>query len=228
MTAPKAPAQKQFVASNFSFELDGLPGARVSRIDSFTVKQPVVSDDVGSVRDAPVEIGRVEFPNLRVTISELDAGPWGDWAQDFLVKGNNDDSHEKTGVIVFLAPNRKAELGRIVLHNVGIFAFRRAAAVAGPGRARRRRSLLRADGVPGREAGARAGARSPAAPHAGSLAAREPAAALRLGRGVVELVVVVEGGFVRLGELAALQRDVGGAADLLPWSPQPGGCPGRS
>ena len=47
--------------------------------------------------------GRIDFPNLRVTISELDAGPWGDWAQDFLVKGNNDDSHEKSGAIVFLA-----------------------------------------------------------------------------------------------------------------------------
>jgi phage tail-like protein len=131
VTAPKTPAQKQFVASNFRFELDELPGGRVSRIDSFTVKQPVVTDDIGSIRDVPVEPGRIDFPNLRVTISELDAGPWGDWAQDFLVKFNNDDSHEKSGAIVFLAPNRKAELGRIVLHNVGIFAFRRAAAPAG-------------------------------------------------------------------------------------------------
>jgi phage tail-like protein len=130
LTAPKTPAQKQFAASNFQFELDELPGGRVSRIDSFTVKQPVVTDDIGSTRDTPTEPGRIEFPNLRVTISELDAGPWGDWAQDFIVKGNNDDSHEKRGAIVFLAPNRKAELGRIVLHNVGIFAFRRAAAAA--------------------------------------------------------------------------------------------------
>jgi phage tail-like protein len=131
VSAPKTPAQKQFVASNFRFELDGLPGARVGRIDSFTVKQPVVTDDAGSVRDAPQEPGRIEFPNLRVTISELDAGPWGDWAQDFLVKGDNDDAHEKRGAIVFLSPNRKTELARIVLHNVGIFAFRRAAAPAG-------------------------------------------------------------------------------------------------
>jgi len=128
VTAPKSPAQKQLVASNFRFELDGLPGARVSRIDSFTVKQPVVEDDIGSTRDAPVEPGRIDFPNLRVTISELDAGPWTDWAQDFLVNGNNDDAHEKSGAIVFLSPNRKTELARILLHNVGIFALRRAPA----------------------------------------------------------------------------------------------------
>ena len=131
VTAPKRPAQKQFVASNFRFELDGLPAARVSKIDSFTVKQPVVVDDIGSTRDAPAEPGRIDFPNLRVTISELDAGPWTDWAQDFLVKGNNDDAHEKSGAIVFLSPNRKTELARILLHNVGIFALRRAAAPAG-------------------------------------------------------------------------------------------------
>ena len=131
VTAPKVPAQKLFVASSFQFELDELPGARVMRIDSFTVKQPIVTDEIGSVRDVPVEPGRIEFPNLRVTISEDDAGPWGDWAQDFLVKGNNDDSHEKLGAIVFLTPNRQVELARIALYNVGIFAFRRAAPPAG-------------------------------------------------------------------------------------------------
>ena len=61
VTAPKAPAQKQFVASNFSFELDGLPGARVSRIDSFTVRQPVVSDDVGSAAMHPSRSGGSSF-----------------------------------------------------------------------------------------------------------------------------------------------------------------------
>lgn len=132
VTAPKMPAPKQFVASSFQFELDELPGGKVISIDSFTVTQPVVADDIGSVRDAPVEMGRIEFPNLRVAISEDDAGPWGDWAHDFLVKGNNDDSHEKRGAIVFLTPNRQVELARIGLLNVGIFAFRRAAAPVGP------------------------------------------------------------------------------------------------
>jgi hypothetical protein len=132
VTVPKTPAQRQFTASSFQFELDGLPGGKVIRIDSFTVKQPVVTDDVGSIRDAPTEPGRIEFPNLRVTISTDDAGPWGDWAQDFLVKGNNDDSQEKRGAIVFLTPNRQVELARIGLLNVGIFAFRRPAAPVGP------------------------------------------------------------------------------------------------
>ena len=107
VTAPRTPAQTQFDASSFRFELDELPGARVSRIDSFTVKQPVVTDDIGAIRDA---------------------GPWSDWVHDFLVKGNNDNTHEKSGAIVLLSPNRKTALARILLRNVGIFALRREAA----------------------------------------------------------------------------------------------------
>ena len=127
MTAPRTPAQKQFAASNFQFELDELPGGRVSRIDSFTVKQPVVTDDVGSTRHAH-RAGEDRVPEppghdlgaRRRAVGRLGGG--------LPRQGQRRDSHEKRGAIVFLAPNRKAELGRIVLHNVGIFAFRRAAA----------------------------------------------------------------------------------------------------
>jgi hypothetical protein len=55
VTAPQTPAQTQFDASSFRFER--APGARVSRIDSFTVKQPVVTDDIGAIRDAAAESG---------------------------------------------------------------------------------------------------------------------------------------------------------------------------
>ena len=158
-----------------------------------------------------MEPGRIDFPNLRVTISELDAGPWGDWAQDFLVKGNNDDSHEKRGAIVFLAPNRKAELGRIVLHNVGIFAFRRAAAAAAkPDRARRGGSVLRADGVPDREAGPRAG--SPAPPPRPTDDPITSVAMPQLGAAVL-------GGFIggALGVVPALMTSYFGPRKLEEW-----------
>ena len=48
-----------------------------------------------------------------------------------MIKGNCDDAHEKSGTIVFLSPNRQEELGRIVLHNLGIFALRHPPATAG-------------------------------------------------------------------------------------------------
>jgi hypothetical protein len=36
-------------------------------------------------------------------------------------RGKNDDQHEKAGAIVFLAPDEKAELGRVKLAGVGIY-----------------------------------------------------------------------------------------------------------
>jgi len=54
-----------------------------------------------------------------------------------------------------------------------------------------------------------------------ALAACEPAAAFGVGRGVVELVVVVEGRLVRPGKLVAVQLDVGA---LLTWSLETGTC----
>jgi len=130
LTAGKTTAQKQFVGSNFRFELGDLPCNKVSKIESFTVMQMIATDDVGVAR-ATAEPGKLEFPNLRVTLAEVDADPWFAWQEDFLIKGNCDDSNEKSGAIVFLSPNRQAELGRVSVYNVGIFALRRESAPAG-------------------------------------------------------------------------------------------------
>jgi hypothetical protein len=124
--APAKQQQKLFLPSNFRFELDGIDGTRVSKIDSFTVKQTVVGDDIGDARDYAKEPGKIEFPNLCVTTAESTIATWESWFQDFVVKGLNDDAKEKSGAIVFLAPDLKTELARVKLFNVGIFALRRA------------------------------------------------------------------------------------------------------
>jgi phage tail-like protein len=124
LVMPKPVPQKRFLPANFRLEIDGLDCSKVSKIDSFTVKQTVVTDDIGQLRDPVKEPGKVDFPNLSVTLSEAGDATWVDWFQDFVVKGNNGDAAEKSGRIVFLAPDLKAELGRIELHNVGIFALR--------------------------------------------------------------------------------------------------------
>lgn len=104
--------QKAFVASNFRLELDGIDCSRVRAIDAFTVA-------------VDIEPGRVEVPNIHVTISDgPTAASWQLWFEDFVIKGNNDESKEKTGTIVYLGPDLKTELGRVVLHNVGICALR--------------------------------------------------------------------------------------------------------
>jgi len=121
---PKPSPQKQFLPSNFRLEIDGLDCSKVSRIDSFTVTQAIVTDPIGDAHDVPAEPGKLDFPNLRVTLAAAGAATWSAWFEDFVLKGNNDESAEKGGAIVFLAPDLKQELGRIELHNVGIFALR--------------------------------------------------------------------------------------------------------
>jgi hypothetical protein len=118
--------QKQFQPSNFRLEIDGLDCKKVTKIDSFTVKQQVALHDVGERRIPEREPGKLEFPNLRVTMAESSGQTWADWFEDFVVKGNNGDDNEKSGAIVFLDPTLKNELGRVTLKNVGIFALRRA------------------------------------------------------------------------------------------------------
>jgi T4-like virus tail tube protein gp19 len=117
--------QKQWLASNFRLELDGLETKAVSKIDAFTVKQTVAADDVGDVRISRREPGKLEFPNLRITFGQASLQSWSDWFDDFVVKGENTDDKEKNGAIVFLDATLKQELGRIELKNVGIFALRR-------------------------------------------------------------------------------------------------------
>jgi hypothetical protein len=108
--------QKAWLASNFRFEMDGLDATKVATIEPFTVRQP-------AARDAEATKGSagIEFPNLKLSISQEMWGTWSDWYNDFVVNGRNDDQHEKNGAIVFLGPDMKAELGRIALSNCGIF-----------------------------------------------------------------------------------------------------------
>ena len=125
LTPPAARVQKKWLPANFRFELSGLDCSKVSRIDSFTIKQTAATDDLGERRDVLKEPAGVEFPNLRVTLAEVSAQTWHEWHEDFVIKGNCGDDQEKEGAIVLLAPDLKAELARITLHHVGIFALRR-------------------------------------------------------------------------------------------------------
>ena len=122
--APVAKAdQKAWLPSNFRVTIDGLDCKKVSAVESFTVKQSVARDDIGDARDYLKVSGRLEFPNLTITLAESSAKSWYDWFDDFVIKGNCDDSREKSGSISVLASNLTDELMRIDLFNVGIFSL---------------------------------------------------------------------------------------------------------
>ena len=129
--AVKAPVSKQkaFLPSNFKLAIDKLDCSKVSKIDSFTVKQTTAPEAGGDVRVARRAPSRVEFPNLRISLAESSAQTWNAWFEDFVVNGDNDSTKERNGTLSFLTPDHTSALLEIKLFNLGI--FRLAAEAAG-------------------------------------------------------------------------------------------------
>jgi hypothetical protein len=122
--APEAP-HFAWLSSGFRFRLSGIPDTvadAVSRIESFTVKQSTVTDDIGDARDYMREPGKLEFPNLIVTIPAASAAAFKAWHQDFVVQGKNDEAKEKSGSIELIRVDGKVSC-TIALFNVGIFGL---------------------------------------------------------------------------------------------------------
>jgi hypothetical protein len=63
----------------------------------------------------------VDFPALEVSLAASTQTQWTAWLEEFVVKGLNDDVHEKSGSIVYLGPDQKEQLGTVKLSNLGIF-----------------------------------------------------------------------------------------------------------
>lgn len=113
--------QKIWTSSGFRLEISDLDCTRVNKVDSFTVTQNVASEVVGESRNMLHEPGKIDFPNLTISLSEAGAQTWVDWHEDFVIKGNNGESQEKKGSLILLSENLQNELARINFFNLGIF-----------------------------------------------------------------------------------------------------------
>jgi hypothetical protein len=127
VTPAVTPTQKAWLTSNFRLRLGNLPTNRVSRIDAFTIRQLMPAG--------------VEYPNLRVTLSAVDAQPWQQWFDDFVIAGKNTKKDELPGSIELLDASRKEVLAAIELAQVGIFGLERDIGAGGDALARIRAAL---------------------------------------------------------------------------------------
>ena len=123
---PAAPAPAASLSSNFRLNIAGLDCNRVAKIDSFTVKQQAAAATLANVhyetdqtRAAPGN--RLEFPNLRIELSNVGAESWRTWFKSFVIDGNSSAMNEKRGTLSFLAPNLSTVLATISFQNLGIF-----------------------------------------------------------------------------------------------------------
>jgi T4-like virus tail tube protein gp19 len=116
---------KAWIPANFSFSLTGLEDAckRVASIDSFTWKQAVVSDQIGSQRIHTKHPANVKVPDLKIQLSAADKDPWQAWADSWFRMGKSLASDHRDGVITFLGPDMQQVLGTIELKGVGLKSF---------------------------------------------------------------------------------------------------------
>lgn len=112
---------KNWLCSNFKLTIAGLDCSRVSKIDALVVKQPIVEQPVGQFRNTTNQPGHLEIPNLAITMAEVSAQPFYDWATDFVIKGNNGDSMERSGSLDLLSPSLATPLFSIGFSHLGIF-----------------------------------------------------------------------------------------------------------
>lgn len=112
--------QQAWLPNNFRLTIDKLDCSKVNRIESFTVKRPVISYNSGESRDITRLPGLPEFPNLEITLTQASSDAWTKWHEDFVVNGNSAAQNEREGVLSLLTQDGKTELARILLHGLGI------------------------------------------------------------------------------------------------------------
>jgi hypothetical protein len=113
-TPIQSPPQKKWLPANFRLQIDKIDTTRVLKIDGFTIKQQIVAGSDGTTGY------RVQVPDLAVTALDPSAQSFLDWHQDFVVQGNNSDTQERSGQILFLDNDQKTVLFQLFLGQVGI------------------------------------------------------------------------------------------------------------
>lgn len=113
--------QKSWTTSNFTIKIGNLPTSRVSKVESFTIKQGFAQSDAGDGRVQTIEPTKIEYPNIVVTLSEIDGAPWFAYLDSFVVQGKNGPENELQGAIELLSPDLKTTMASVSLSGAGLF-----------------------------------------------------------------------------------------------------------
>ena len=69
LVRPPKPKAKKWLSSAFEFEIAGLPGKQVTKVDAFTIKQKIVRDRMGKFREPTKHPTKLEVPNIKITLN---------------------------------------------------------------------------------------------------------------------------------------------------------------
>jgi hypothetical protein len=117
----QSPKQKRWQTANFRLELDRFKGdesLKTVSVEGFTVKQNIIPQNIGYELESRKAIGRLELPQIQVSIHENRASEWFKWYDLAVVKGNR-RGQTTTGVLTYYATD-KSELMRIEFAGVSL------------------------------------------------------------------------------------------------------------
>jgi hypothetical protein len=109
--------QKLWTSCNFRFSLNGFNCLRVSKIDSFTIKQNIIEHHVGGVRAPFKSLSRIDIPTISFYVPEADAAQYYERAT--LGARNGKPSPNLHGMIEML-DNGGETLGELAFRNCDI------------------------------------------------------------------------------------------------------------
>lgn len=112
--------QKLWTPASFMLLIDGLDCSKVSKIESFSVKQKVKKLYYGGARQAQIEPTGIEFPDLNIEMSLAHADDFIKWHKDYVMSGARDMKMEKEGEIIFYNQSMMDALLSVKLKRVGI------------------------------------------------------------------------------------------------------------
>lgn len=121
--------QKAWNSSAFRLNLDkDIDTSFINKIDSFTIKQGVKQVATGERRVAELEPTKLEFPDLKVTLSLAHADGLFAWYQKTVGRDlekalKPETQQECTGSIEFLTPSRRETMLELSLTGVAIKSF---------------------------------------------------------------------------------------------------------
>jgi hypothetical protein len=113
--------EKAWLSSNFRLEIDGLDTTTISKVNALTVTSANENAATDRLRLPVGVVGPVQFPDVCVLFAEQSSKTWADWHEKFVVQGKNDDTQEKKGSLIFLAPDRQSQLGSVAFYGLGIY-----------------------------------------------------------------------------------------------------------
>jgi hypothetical protein len=109
--------------SNFKINITGLNTSRVSRIEPFTIKRVLPSDNIGVLRTPTAQSNPTTFPDLSLNFGEGAPTDWSTWRDDFFVNGKHLEADEKDGSLQILASDLHTVLFSLQLSHIGLLCF---------------------------------------------------------------------------------------------------------